>query len=430
MTLAEAISYARAHQPAVREALARIQAQSAESRVPRAAWLPSLGATEQIFGATANNTTASYVGPSTFSIPRIGGTRPIATGNWQPELSTLVGLGLTQQVFDFGRIAAQSAAADALEAVMRRRAISATLDVTYAVEEAYYALLAARAVLRASQQAYDRSRTHRDWAQSGVRAGLRPPMDETRAEADLWRFETGRVQAETGVMIAQTVFAASVGVPSERLDAAEAEAQPRTLPKLDDAVAMAMHNGAEIAEARAQVDALRWRTKAIGAQTRPDVMLTASINGRAGSALPSGNGALPPMHGWIPNVPNWDAGLVLNWPIYDPSVSAFENAARAQETVARETLARIQQQNLAQVREAYEKLVGAQRALPALEKGSEASIANYAQADARFQAGMGTSVEIADAEAIRTQAQIRLALGQFKFAQARARLGRLMAEDN
>jgi outer membrane protein TolC len=58
----------------------------------------------------------------------------------------------------------------------------------------------------------------------------------------------------------------------------------------------------------------------------------------------------------------------------------------------------------------------------------EAARANYDQADARFKSGLGTSVELADAEALRTEADIQLALGQFDLARARAAFGRAIAE--
>ena len=70
----------------------------------------------------------------------------------------------------------------------------------------------------------------------------------------------------------------------------------------------------------------------------------------------------------------------------------------------------------------------ARESLPALAPELEAARANDAQADARFKAGLGTSVELADAEALRTDAEIQLALGQFELAHARAAFGRAIAE--
>ena len=64
----------------------------------------------------------------------------------------------------------------------------------------------------------------------------------------------------------------------------------------------------------------------------------------------------------------------------------------------------------------------------ALENAVVASRANYDQADARFRAGIGNAVELADAEAVRADAEIKRALGQFELAQARAAFGRAIAE--
>ena len=107
------IAYARAHQPVMRAALARTAAEKAAADVPRAAWLPRFGATAQIFGGTANQTTGSYVTTRSVDLPRIGGTRATA-GSFNPYASTLVGAGgKLRSSSTLGRIAAQTAAADA-----------------------------------------------------------------------------------------------------------------------------------------------------------------------------------------------------------------------------------------------------------------------------------------------------------------------------
>lgn len=66
--------------------------------------------------------------------------------------------------------------------------------------------------------------------------------------------------------------------------------------------------------------------------------------------------------------------------------------------------------------------------LPSLQHELEAARANYAQADARFKAGLGTSVELADAEGLRIDAEIRLAIGLYDLEKARAAFGRAIAE--
>jgi outer membrane protein len=222
MSLGEALAFARAHQPAVRAAAARIQAQAALAQVPRAQWYPTVGATAQLFVGTENNTTGSYVSPGFMDIPRIGATRATGTGTWSPDPSTLVGLGVRQELFDFGRIAAQTAAADAATDVERQRARSTDLDVSFNVEESYFSVFAAKEILKASQDAYDRSLVHRDLAKAGVGSGMRSPIELTRAEAELANFDIGRIRARGGLDTAQTVFAATVGVPEPVLDVSAA----------------------------------------------------------------------------------------------------------------------------------------------------------------------------------------------------------------
>jgi len=429
MTLAEAIAYARAHQPAVVAGAARVAAREREADVPRAQWQPTVGATAQLFGATANNTTTVFASPSFVDLPRIGATRAVAVGAWQPYASTFVGVGASQELFDFGRIAAQTAAADALVDVQRQSSANALLDVTYGVEEAYFAVYAAKAVLQAANDAFERSRAHRDLAKTGVDSGMRSPIELTRAEADLARFDIGRIRASGGLTEAQTVLAAAVGVPDAALDASGSAGAPADLPALDAAIAEANRRDPRILQALAQLRADEQRTRAIGAEQRPNLALSGSLSGRAGGADPSSgvgaNGA-----GWIPNVPNWDVGAVLSWPLFDPIVRAREDASRATEEVRRDELAQTRFEEGAAIRRAYVAVLVARDALPGLKRAVDAALANYAQADARFRAGMGTSVELADAEALRADAEIQVALGVFAVARARAAFGRLIAEGN
>ncbi|MEO6574488.1 MAG: TolC family protein, partial [Polyangiaceae bacterium] len=415
-------------QPAMRAALARVNAQRSEANVPRSQWLPVIGATAQIFGATANNTTGTFVTPAFMDIPRIGATRAVSGGTFQPYASTLVGLGGTQEVFDFGRIAAQSAAADALVEVEKNRANTERLGITFDVEEAYFAVFAAKSIVKASDDAYERARVHRDLAKAGVDAGLRSPIEYTRAEADLSRFDIGRLRARGGLTISQNVFAATVGVTDAALDVAGAAPTPAEMPALATAIQQAAARDPRILEALSRLKAEEERTRAIGAELRPDVFLTATISGRAGGAPPSGSGEAANAAGWLPNVPNWDVGLVLSWPLFEGTINARKDASRADEQVRREEIAVVRFQQVSTIHQAYGAVVIARTVLPGLQHAVEAAVANYAQADARFKAGLGTSVELADAEALRTEAEIRFALGLFEIARARAAFGRTIAE--
>jgi outer membrane protein TolC len=428
VTMGEALAYAHEHQPEIHAALSRVAARIAAAEVPSGQWLPTVAATAQLFGMTANNTTGTYSPTPFMDIPRIGATASTATGSLAPYPSTLVGAGLLQELFDFGRIGAQRAAADALVDVEKHRADRTRLDVDFGVEEAYFAVFAARGIVAVSDDAYERSRVHRDFAKRGVDSGLRSPIDLTRAEADLARFDVGRLRARGGLAVAQSVLSAAIGAPDPMIDVRGESPTRAEMPALEQAIQLAQARDPRMAEALAALKEAEDRTRAIGAELRPNLSLTATLSGRAGGAPPSANGPIPSGNGWLPDVPNWDAGFVLSCPLFDGTIAARRNAAHVEERVRRDEIDVVREQELAAVRQAYVRVVVGRAALVALQNAVVAARANYDQADARFRAGIGTAVELADAEAVRADAEIQLSLGQFDLARARAAFGRLIAE--
>ena len=432
LSLAEALSYGRAHQPTLRSALARVAAAEADTGIARAQWSPTFGAAVEAFEGTTNNTTAQYVGVPRVDLPRIGATKATggfdAPGVWTPATSTLAAVGANQEVFDFGRIAAQAAVSDLAYEAERRHADAERLRVDLLIREAYYGVLGARAVLRAAEGAFQRARVHRDMAAAGVKSGLHAPIELTRAEADLTRFDVGQIRAGGAVRSAQALFAAAVGVDDLLLDAVDETLAPAPQPPLGDALRRAADADPILLEARARASTADAATKAVGAETRPDLALSASFSARMGTATPS-SGTPSDKYGPLPSTPNWDVGLVLRWPFLDPVVSARRRAAAARADAARADVAAVSQQERARVQQAYIALEENQTALISLGRAFEAARANYAQAEARFKAGLGTSLELADAETVRTDAEIQLAVGQFEARRARAVLSRLLGED-
>lgn len=190
LTLPEAIAYARTHQPLLRAARARLRAIEIDGAITRARWQPTFVATAQMFAGTTNNTTGSYVAVPGFDNPRVSATRAESPSSalWAPSPSSLAGIGARQEVYDFGRLTA-AAAADDLRADAERQSFEATqITLDYDVVEAYVAVCATKGVLEATRRAIERATVHRDEAKAGVSAGLRRPIELTRAEADLYDF--------------------------------------------------------------------------------------------------------------------------------------------------------------------------------------------------------------------------------------------------
>jgi outer membrane protein len=428
LTLDEALAHARAHQPRLKSALAELLARKEEARVPRAEWLPTLGATAQLFYGSANNTTASYLGVPEVDLPRIGASRSQTSTHWTPAGSTLAALSVGQEVFDFGRIAAQAAIADAEVDVARAGAEDTALAVGLAVEETYHSVLAAKEVQRATDEAWRRATVHRDFAQAGVRTGLRPPIELTRAQADVAQLEVRRIVAAAGVRSARAALAAAIGSDQLEVDAAPAaEPSAAPSPSYDEALRLAATRNPAIAAALARLRVAEASSKEIVRELAPNLFASATLSGRAGGTAPS-SGGVPVGSGWLPAVGNWDLGLVLQWNLFDATVLARRRAARARKDEAEAQLELARMLVAVDAERAYLDLEAASQTLPGLDAEVAAARENQAQADARFRAGLGTNVELADAEALLTNAELERAVGRFHVARARAQLGRAIGE--
>src|SRR4051812_36808772 len=101
LSLRQALDHAHAHQPSIAAARARVEAARANAGVPRAAFSPRVAGAAEILIGTSNNTTASYATLGILDVARIGGTPANASISWRPEASTLVGISVHQELFDF-----------------------------------------------------------------------------------------------------------------------------------------------------------------------------------------------------------------------------------------------------------------------------------------------------------------------------------------
>jgi len=395
--------------------------------VLKALWTPTITGSLQLIGGTTNNTTSSYVSAFGMDIPRIGGTSVTNSTSLRPYPSTFAGLGVRQEIFDFGRIAALSVATESLADIERYRVDAERLDVELSVRESFFAVLASRSISTAADKAYDRAVSHRDMTKAWVDKDLRAPIELTRAEAEVARFNVGRIRAQGGVSLAQTVFGAAVGWEGTALDANGSIDEAPSAPELATAIAAAIKRDPAIKLAMSNVKLQEEKTKAIEAEMRPNLYLTATLSARAGGAV-SSNGSTPSLGGWVPQVANWDIGLVLSVPLYDGVVSARSDASKLKEDVAKADLELVKIRAASAIARAYYAYQVARDSIPALERAYDAAVANYAQSDARFKSGLGNAIELSDAEALRVEAEIQLAVGRFELARARALLGRMIAE--
>ena len=429
VTLDQALAFARTHHVDLAVVKARVAAARVDLDVPGSRWQPTVGATGQLFGYTANNTTASYVGSPVVDVPRVSSTRPVGgMGNLGPQPATLLAVGVRQLLYDGGLTAAEQALADAVLRTETASARTAWLDVSLGVEESWFSVQAAHRLLATAQQAHTRQQAHRDVVNAFVQKKLRPMADLTREDALLARYEVDVLQAQAGLTVTRALLAAAMGAEADQVDAAGSPVPLPPSPSLELAVQRAIRQSPRLQAAAARLEAQQARTHVEEVKRRPELHATAGVSGQAGGAPPS-SGAAPALGGWLPEVPNWFAGVVLNWPIYDAHQNAVIASSSAHEATLGREIEALREARRVAVRRAWSDVEAALQQLPAIQKARDTAQLNAAQADARLRAGMATGLEVVDAETRLAEAEILIATGEFRAARARAILARTMAED-
>lgn len=421
VSLEDALSRAAASAPMLEAARARESAAKVEESVSSAQWLPRVGVMAQLVVSTTNNSTTTLIGSPVVDLPRIGATPITSTVDWVPAPSTTAAVGIRQQIFDFGRTSAELEAARARTTIERQRVTSSAVELRIAVTQAWFAVKAAHAVSKASADAVTRARTHRDFVEAAVSRQLRAPIEAARAQVEVQRAEVALLRGEAQLSMAQQQLGAVIGVegPLDALgDDGAMPAAPAMASLLTDSLV-----DPRLREVEARAHAQQAQADAVATQWLPSLMATAALSGRAGGATPNA-GPVPFAAGWLPVVPNWDVGVLLSWQALDPVTLARADAARANARVADEDVkvARLGERTAAAL--AWLEADAAIRAQPALQLALDGATATQQQAEARFKLGLATMLELSDAERLRTEAEMQLALGRLAVARALAALER------
>ncbi len=126
---------------------------------------------------------------------------------------------------------------------------------------------------------------------------------------------------------------------------------------------------------------------------------------------------------------NWSVGLSLNIPIFD----GFRTTQRVEETLhnyydvkAREEERR--QLIALEVEQFYLRVVETQERIRANESAAKASKENLDLAQGRYQVGVGSIIEVTDAETLYTDAQTTYVRSVYEYKIADAQLARAMGD--
>jgi outer membrane protein TolC len=402
LTLEAALRYALDHYPTVRAALEEVTASSAGVDVARSLFLPRLDAVWQTNRATVNNVTGLLLPQS--AVSSISGP-PLASVSGQSVWGTAAGALFSWEPMDFGLRRATVASAEAAVSRARADETLTRLDVQGAVGGAFLAVAVTQRAVVAAQADVARRGVLARVARTLADNQLRPGAEASRADAERAAASTRLAQARHGLAVAQAtlqrVLGAGAGVALVNADALLSAA-----PSAQRVAATVPH---PLTQARqAALDEARAREDALAKTFVPRLFVQSSVFARGSGADPNGQ-----LHGGADGLglerPNWAAGIQVVFPnLFElSSVRARRTAAAA---ATRAQTARLDEAALlvTNQREASAALVEAARAV-ARETPTQVAAAQQAeaQARARYEAGLASIVEVAEAQSLLAQADVQ-----------------------
>jgi outer membrane protein len=372
-------------------------AQAKGERLPQLSLTGSYATGQQRPGTTT--TIPNPFGPGTITL-----TIPGA----DPD-QVLLRVGLQYPLYSGGRIEAQIALAEAnlkgAQAVFART----TQQVVFSAQQAYLRALLARENLTAARRILEQAEESLRVARARVQAGVAAGFDELQAEVQVARAQQGIVQTASEVRSADASLNALL---NERLNASLTlvdTLEPRPVTGTEDAaVASALRQRPELAEAQARIDATRAGIALAASGGRPTVSLGANYD-IAGT--PSSNSGA------------WSATLTATLLLSNGGITREkirEAELRLEQLKVQE--ARMKQQVELEVRQAWIAAEQAAAELAVAAKAVEQAREAARIATVRYEAGLGTALEVLSAQATLAQTEFSLASARFNQNAARVQL--------
>ena len=387
LTLQQAERMALEKHPGIRAANERIKVQEAVLSRAKAGYYPTVG----VRGSYEN--------------------RPATEGtNADKDLFNTSGQ-VNWLVSDFGRREGTIRREEELLEARRFSEQTSVEDVVLRVRRAFFDYLRAEALVQVEQDTVkDREALVRQ-AQGFFEVGTRPKIDVARAEAGLFAAKAGLIAAQNGVRIAWARLKNAMGVTSfpERPVAADVNVQAPTL-SLDDAVKAAFDSRHEIKDFQSRLQAQQEAIEVVKRGRMPRLRFDGQYGRR-----------------WHDDQDIISSTLTLEVPLFTGFTLKPDIERQVRDYAVIKAQQEEQRQRIAlEVEESYLNLVEANERIKANEAQKTSAKENLELANGRYQVGVGSIIEITEAQVINSRAQTDHIRSIYDHKLAEARLARAM----
>jgi len=418
LTLDEALLIALDNHPALQAARERIGAQRAVLGQQMAAYYPTISLSNQY--RTSQSST--------------NGGNDHAADSYSSQAS------FNFILYNFGkREGAVQAARETLNATDYNYKTTAD-GVILGVKQAYYVYLGAKALVKVREETVQSRDLLVRQARGFYEVGTRARIDVVRAESNLYNAQADLIVVQNAVKVAWVTLKNAMGLRELPERPLVEEAVMTTIPYgLDEAREIAYATRPELKSFDSQRKAQDQNIAVARRSHLPDLIFDTSYGRRHVSDETVNNGSITvpdPTPGnptntktitvnkhvnIFPLQPTWSVQLSLNIPIFD----GFRTTNRVQEALHNYYVIKAQEEQQRQqvaldVEQSYLRLVELQERIKANEAAAKAAKENLDLATGRYQVGVGSIIEVTDAQTLYTDAQTTYvrALYDYKIADA------------
>jgi len=335
------------------------------------------------------------------------GARISAGGLNNPVIYDRAATGATvnQLLTDFGRTNNLLASAKASAKAEEENSAATTAQIILAVDQAFYNALETRALLQVAQQTVQARQLMSDKVGALTNAKLKSDLDLSFANVDLARAKLLQLEAKNNYAASLATLSAILGFPDQQaFDLVESSSDPEAPdPDVAPLILQALRQRPEVQSLQDQVTAAEKFGQAEHDLWRP----TISAIGTVGVA---------PVRDY--HLPNWygAAGVNINIPVFNGFLyNARGKTADLQTEVTRQKLMDTRNNIARDVRNAWQQSQQAYERLGVTRQLREQASLGLNLAQARYSLGLGSIVELGQAELQKTEADITDTDAQYQY---------------
>jgi outer membrane protein TolC len=400
LSLNDCVALALRFNPALRSNQALIEAQKARVEQALAAYYPQIN-----FNANYNTATSNFA--------TLGGTTvAVARSQYSWAFTDLFSMGptLTQLIYDFGRTSSSVKINRENVKANEQDLVTTRQTVILNVQQAYFAVLQGQRLIEVAKDVVTQTKQHLEQAQGFYQAGTRPKIDVTKAEVDMANAQLALIQANNNFAVAQVTLNNAIGFTQTLTFPVEDTLgfAPREY-RLEDIVTTAYDQRSEILQIKAKQRSQEGAIQLAQSSYYP------ILSGNASNLYRTNT--FPTDFLW-----DWSFGITLSVPLFSGFSSpnqVSEQRANLKNLISQEETLKLNIRLEAE--QAYLSQKQAAEQVRVTEKAVGQAQENYELASGRYQVGVGSPLEITDAEVQLANAKANhiQALYNYKVAEAR-----------